>query len=64
MLDENQIKNQEPPFLNRFEKHIFKFSSLLNKELQELAQEIFNTLNEISNFKNNEQFDKKIILII
>ena len=54
LVEEDQIENQEPPFLNRFEKHIINFSNLLSEELQELAEEIFYTLNEISNINNND----------
>ena len=59
LVENDQIENQEPPFLNRFEKHIINFSSLLNYELQELANDIFNTLNEMFIIKNrNETFGK------
>ena len=51
LVEKDQIENQEPPFLNRFEKHIINFSNLLNKELQEISKEIYNTLKEISNFE-------------
>ena len=54
LVDKDQVENQEPPFLNRFEKHIINFSSLLKNELEELADEIYNNMKEISNIINNE----------
>ena len=65
LVEKNQIDNQEPPFLNRFEKHIISFSYLLNEELLELAEEIYNTLIQIYKIKiidknnNNINVEKK-----
>ena len=58
LVEKNKILEQEPPFLNRFEKHIINFSNLLSKELLNLAEEIYNTLNEINEIMiNNEKKD-------
>ena len=51
LVNKNSIKDQEPPFLNRFEKHIINFSYLLQKEMLELSEEIFSTLKQILNIK-------------
>ena len=46
ILEKSQIQNQEAPFLNRFEKHIFNYSVLLSEELINLSEEIYNVLTE------------------
>ena len=52
LVDENQIKDQDPPFLNRFEKHIFNLSVLLSNELISLSEEIYDILKQIINLDN------------
>ena len=39
-VDSNKIDQQETPFLNRFEKHIISFESLLNEELIKESERI------------------------
>ena len=53
LVDKNQINDEEEPFINRFEKHILNFSSLLNEKLLSLEEEIYNTLKEISKISIN-----------
>ena len=43
LVEKSQIEEQEPPFLNRFEKHIINFKYLLSENLLNLSEEIFNT---------------------
>ena len=52
LVNKDQIKKQEPPFLNRFEKHIIDYSSLLNDKLISLSDKIYNTLEDILNINN------------
>ena len=47
-VDINKIYEEEPPFLNRFEKHIITFEDLLNKELIELSKEIYSKLSDLA----------------
>ena len=54
LVNQNLIKYQEPPFLNRFEKHIINFSYFLNENSLSLAEEIFKTLKEIVKSENKE----------
>ena len=64
MVDKDQIENQDPPFLNRFEKHIINYSNLLNSELFEISNEIFSTLNIINNYiKKYAQIESKFSII-
>mgnify|MGYP002623021467 CR=1 FL=1 len=51
LVEKSQIDEQEPPFLNRFEKHIFDFKYLLSEELLKLSEEIFNILQKIKNIQ-------------
>ena len=51
LVEKSQIEEQEPPFLNRFEKHIINFNYLLSKDLLKLSEEIFNTLQKIKNIQ-------------
>ena len=57
LVEKDKVKYQEPPFLNRFEKHIINLSFLLNEELLELSKEIYDILNEITNLNNYEHKD-------
>ena len=64
LVEKDKIKDQEPPFLNRFEKHIINFKYLLSEELLKLADEIFDTLQKIKNIqfeiKNKELLKDKL----
>jgi len=65
-VDKNDISNQEPPFLNRFEKHIISYENLLNKDLTDLAQNIFDDFNLIINSQKEiiiDNYDFKKILV-
>ena len=70
LVDKKQIQEQEPPFLNRFEKHIFNFTNLLNQELINISEEIYKSLEQINNSideiikiekKNNDNISEKKI---
>ena len=50
-VDYDQIEQEEAPFLNRFEKHIVSFEYLLDKNLIEQSNNIYNILNELIDFK-------------
>ena len=55
IVNKNQIKDLklDPPFLNRFEKHIIDFELLLEKRDIEIAKKIFDYFSLISSFNNN-----------
>ena len=48
LVDRKQIEEQEPPFLNRFEKHIINYSNLLNQDLLKISDEIYKSLEQIN----------------
>ena len=69
LVDKKNIPKEDPPFLNRFEKHIISFSNILNSKLISLADEIYSILKEISfnydiNFNNEEIKDNKNMKIV
>jgi len=41
LVDEKEIEKEEAPFLNRFEKHIVTFESLINKTYRDMSNDIF-----------------------
>ena len=52
-VDEDQVKKEEPPFLNRFEKHIVSIEYLLKTELINESKKIKNTLSELISYDKN-----------
>ena len=49
LVDEASLEKQDPPFLNRFEKHIISFEYLLDQEYIEEGDYIYNMIQDISN---------------
>ena len=47
IVDKNMIEEEEPPFLNRFEKHIISFEILLRKELLQETENIYAIIQEL-----------------
>ena len=62
IVNREQIKrlSLDPPFLNRFEKHILTYNMLLDEKDKEISKKICNYLELISTFNNNK--DLKIDL--
>ena len=56
LVDQNQIDNEEAPFLNRFEKHIISFEYLLKEELKKASEDIYNMIQDLAktNIQENE----------
>ena len=42
LLDKTEIDQQDPPFINRFEKHIITFEYLLNENEVKMSKQIYN----------------------
>ena len=55
IVGQNQIENLklDPPFLNRFEKHIINFKMLLDKRDIEIAQNIYDFIDIIASFNKD-----------
>ena len=64
LVDQNNIPKEDPPFLNRFEKHIISFTNILNDDLVNFADEIFSILKNIITFYLNFFDDKKKIKLL
>ena len=45
ILSEDELEKQDPPFLNRFEKAVITFESLLKKNFYQMGLKIFEKLN-------------------
>ena len=54
LIDENDVYNKDPPFLNRFEKHIISFKILLNEEEINICEYIYNMFQKLT-------YNKKIL---
>ena len=57
IVNKNQIQNfkLDPPFLNRFEKHIVDFKLQLEEKDIEIAHKIYDYISLISSFNNNDK---------
>ena len=60
LIDQEQIKNEDPPFLNRFEKHKLSFKDLLTKEQNKLSKDLLKMIKSL--IQSNENKEPKIIL--
>ena len=60
LIDHEQISKQDPPFLNRFEKHILSYERIFSKEKNEFSKRIFKILKQL--IKPNSNKDVKINL--
>ena len=56
IVDKNKIQNLklDPPFLNRFEKHIVNFKMLLDKKDIEISSKIDEFIRLVSSYNNNK----------
>ena len=56
LVDEEQIKEkmEDPPFLNRFEKHAFSFDFLMNDMELKITKEIINYIDLIVSYNNKD----------
>jgi len=66
-IDIDKIDKVEPPFLNRFEKHILSLDNLLSQELIEQSNYIKSILDELTTYDNKAfkgyDYDLKSLLI-
>jgi hypothetical protein len=52
LVDQGKLPKEDPPFLNRFEKHIISFLNILNSKLISIADEIYSVLKELLDLLN------------
>ena len=53
LLEKKDVSEQDPPFLNRFEKHLMSFKNILTEKQNLFANEIYEQIKEITSFHNN-----------
>ena len=60
LITQNQLDNMkvDPPFLNRFEKQIVRFSDLLNENQKILSQKVSESLEKIRTFNNYDKLQE------
>ena len=54
-VEDDKIKKEEPPFLNRFEKHMISFENLLDENCIKKSKDIYNILVELTQNNDPEQ---------
>ena len=54
IVGENDIEKEDPPFLNRFEKHIVSFDNLINKQISDFVNEIYNKIKDLISIGSNQ----------
>ena len=59
LVDQNVIDSEEPPFLNRFEKHVISFEYLLTVEMSKAADEIYKMIHDLVkiNLPDEDKFE-------
>ena len=62
ILNQNNLSYEDPPFLNRFEKHIFNLDILLNAGEKKMAKEIYDLILKITNFENSKFILKNFLI--
>ena len=66
-VDYKQIEDEEPPFLNRFEKQIVSIDYLLDEKIIKESKKIYQILNDLITFDKNEiegiNYDLKKIFV-
>ena len=55
LLEQNEVNEQDPPFLNRFEKHLMSFRYLLTDRQNNLAKELFEEIKDLTRIKENKK---------
>ena len=55
LLEQNDVNEQDPPFLNRFEKHLMSFRYLLTENQNRLAKDIYNEIKDLTTIPENKK---------
>ena len=56
LLEQNEVDDQDPPFLNRFEKHLISFRYLLTEKQNRIAKELFDEIKDLTTIPENKRF--------
>ena len=55
LLEQSEVNEQDPPFLNRFEKHLMSFEYLLTENQNLLAKNIYNEIKDLTTIPENKK---------
>ena len=55
LLEQNDVNEQDPPFLNRFEKHLMSFRYLLTENQNRFAKDIYNEIKDLTTIPENKK---------
>ena len=55
LLEKDDVNEQDPPFLNRFEKHFMSFRYLLTENQNRLAKDIYNEIKDLTTIPENKK---------
>ena len=55
LLEKGDVKDQDPPFLNRFEKHLMSFNYLLNEKQKLISKELYEEIIELTSLSENKK---------
>ena len=56
LLEQSEVNDQDPPFLNRFEKHLMSFRYLLTERQNNIAKELYEEIKDLTTIQENKRF--------
>ena len=63
LLEKKEVNEQDPPFLNRFEKHLMSFNFLLTEKQKKIAKELYEEIKEITTLPENKTISPLLVNI-
>ncbi|XP_046854892.1 uncharacterized protein LOC124447906 [Xenia sp. Carnegie-2017] len=64
LIDQDQVDYSDPPFLNRFEKQLLRFSDMLNETQQEIMKELESWVQQMSSVEGfRDKFKEEDVFI-
>ena len=63
LLEKNNVAEQDPPFLNRFEKHLISFQYILTEKENQIAKELFEEIKDLTTIPENKSYKPILVNI-
>ena len=63
LLEKDEVNEQDPPFLNRFEKHLMSFRYLLSEKQIIIAKELYEEIKELTTLPENKGISPLLVNI-
>ena len=63
LLEKNNVDEQDPPFLNRFEKHLISFKYILTEKQNHIAEELFEEIRDLTTIPENKNYPPLLVNI-